>query len=134
MAATYTGAPSNTVSLYLDGALSNSMVTALNVNRAGSALINVGSWYDNNANAYTMGGKVGINTLRVHDGALTAAQVAYNFFVEAPRFIPSLTPTHTSSPTKSGTPSTSATSSATASPSTTASPSGTPPNTPSVRG
>ena len=74
----------------------------------------IGSHVHNNGNT-EVPGNLGIARLRVHDAGLTAADVAYNFYVEAPLFIASATPTRSTTPTGSLT--------STGSPSNTASPS-----------
>jgi hypothetical protein len=63
------------LTLYLDGAVSTTVTgRALNINRASTPHIVLGSWYEDDTAAFE-GGDFSINTLRMHDGCLTAAQV-----------------------------------------------------------
>ena len=114
---TYTGtttAPQETLTTYLDGAVNSvrsSLVLAIRKDD-----LRVGSWVDISAN-------VSVSQLRVHNGALTAAQVAYNYAEFAPFAVITATGTTTPSTTPTGTPT--PTSTRTNTPSGTASPSGT---------
>ena len=130
---TYTGltnTPVNVWSLYVDGKISTVVPSrVLNILRNPTGHI-IGA-FKSTAGAYTVG-NFAISKLRIHDGCLTAAEVAYNFAQEAPLFIPSpsMTASTTPSPSStqvdsfSATPSTSISSSQTATRSRT--PSGTP--------
>ena len=135
---TYTGsgaqAGGQTEKVWVDGYLASSYTgRVLNIDSTTDPRIRLGSWWDTGANGYAMYGSFALNTLRIHDGALPDAAVAFNFAAEAPRFIPTQTPTKTGTASRTATASVSATSSLSGTPSnsgsTTATASGTPPNT-----
>ena len=113
---TYTGAPNNTESVYIDGQL-----TYQNTNRLLGIVqggnIYVGAW---NNGGTIFGGNVAIAQLRMHDGPLTTAQVQYNFLSDAPAYDVTPTPSHTST----SSPSSTQIASLSSSPTTTPSPSG----------
>ena len=91
IALTYIGGTGDAVeSLYVDGTLVNSGDGRfLNIRRHPTVIVGSFRWNDgsNGPEAST----VGIGRLRLHDGALTSAQVAANFLTEAPSFLPSPT-------------------------------------------
>lgn len=64
--------------------------------------MHIGAW---NNGGTMQGGNLAIGELRIHDGCLTAAQVAYNYAAGAPYYLASPTPTSTTTPTQSGSPS-----------------------------
>ena len=91
---TYTGtasSPQLVFSQYLDGQLNAQKTSFSPAIRKDD--IRIGSWTD-------QGATVSIAVLRVHNGALTAAQVAYNYAQFAPFAVVTVTSTKTSSSTR----------------------------------
>ena len=114
---TYTGttsSPQLVLSQYLDGQLNSAKTASTLAIRKDD--IRIGSWVDLSAN-------VSIAMLRVHNGVLTAAQVAYNYAQFAPFAVVTASTTPTSAVTRTHT--SAETASRTSSPSPTSSPSST---------
>ena len=121
---TYPGGANGNETLYLDGVATTFKLQTLEIGTP--PFWYLGAWY---TSPTIFGGEFGIGALRMHDHALTAAQVAYNYNVDYAWYHTSPTPTPTATKTSTATPSSSDTASGTASPSgtssSTASPSGT---------
>ena len=97
MAYTYTGAsgsPQYLLTMYLNGVAYRSVSVPLAVKRTTNPLI--GGWNDSP-------GAFALAQFRIHDGAMTSDQVAYNYNSFASGFIATQTPTQTSTPSPSGT-------------------------------
>ena len=114
IAVTYSGAigtPAYRVTIYLDGVVSNVADNRVPV-IARTVPLAVGSWTPNN-----VASNAAIARLRVHDGVLTASQVAFNYqneavylgLVQTPSATGSVPPTATPTPTRSNTQSVTAT-------------------------
>lgn len=125
------GVPANLLSVFIDGVVATTVSSrALNILRPFNGLT-IGGYVETN-NGYTNGANLAIARMRIHDGALSAADVMSNWMTEQVLFIPSQTATAstTASPSStqvnsfSSTPSTSISSSNT--PSASVTPSGTP--------
>ena len=92
--------------LFVDG-VPNAVAGGRSLSIVQSGLIYVGSW--NNGGGVMLGGDVAVGSIRVHGGALAAADVAYNYALGmgAGGYAPSATPlstgTGSNSPTPSGT-------------------------------
>ena len=117
VAITYTGTssvPVLTETVYLDG-VANSAHSSLSL-AIRRDVLRLGSWVDG-------GATVALAQFRIHDGALTAAQIAYNYAQSSGAYVPSQTPTPT--PSTTGTPTQSPSPTSTETPSGTPSPSGT---------
>jgi hypothetical protein len=102
-----TGTPAYTETYYLDGAI-NVVYSARQLGIVRSQNLILGCEYQ--SSAYMSDSIVAIGRLRMHDGALTGAQVAYNYNAEKAIYFPtpsstptasvsgSITPSHTPSP------------------------------------
>lgn len=129
---TYTGSPSPigvvTEAVYVDGQVVTQVFgRSLNIQSGG--FMHIGAW---NNGGTMQGGNLAIGELRIHDGYLTASQVAYNYAAGGPRYQASPTPTVTTTPTRTSSPSVTASQSSTQlysfsqTPSNSPTPSGTP--------
>ena len=124
---TYPGGSNGNETLYVDGVAQSAANHSLNINRPPNMVL--GAWF---TSPVYYGGEVAVGALRMHDGMLSAADVAYNYAVDYLWYHATPSSTPTPSLTASSTSTASTTASATSSPSPTASQSATPSNTPSV--
>ena len=110
---TYPGGAAGNETIFVDGLAVSFAVHNLAINVPVNMYL--GAWYTASSSTY-YGGQFAIGALRMHDHALTPAQIVTNYNADYLWYNPSATPTAT--PTNSATPSSSSTSSASNTPST----------------
>ena len=102
VALTYNGAESGqlTERLFVDGSQVNMAEgISLSIRRHPSVILGSFRWADGTSGPEAS--SLGLGRLRVHDGLLSASQIASNFITEAPSYIPSpsITPSNTGTAT-----------------------------------
>ena len=106
---TYNGSAFGNESVYVDGR-ANSFVFPRNLNINVPTLMYLGTWFSSST---YFGGEFALGALRMHDHALTPAQVLFNYNADYLSYYPSITATPTQTATSSFTATSSASPTAT---------------------